>query len=70
MQYLHPLKAAEYRETSRAIRAIGRDCIKKRIQLIERGEQAPNDILTHILQGACKYFQLIVAIIYLCVNWI
>ena len=54
LQYLHPFKAAEYRETSRAIRAIGRDCIKKRIQLIKRGEQAPNDILTHILQGACK----------------
>ena len=58
LQYYHPFKAEEYRRTSRAIRAIGRDCIKKRIQLIESGEQVPNDILTHILQVASTYVAL------------
>lgn len=49
-RFFHPLEAAKYRQASRDIRALGRDCIKKRIQLIESGASAPNDILTHILQ--------------------
>ena len=50
LQFLHPLEAEGYRETVRAIRTIGRDCIQKRIRTIESGEQPPNDILSHILQ--------------------
>ena len=57
-QYFHPFEAAEYRKVARAVRAIGRDCINKRIQMIEIGEQVPNDILTHILQGACEHLTL------------
>ncbi|XP_064388742.1 cholesterol 24-hydroxylase-like [Halichondria panicea] len=48
-QYIHPFEAEAYRETVRAIRTIGRDCIKKRIAMVERGVEVPNDILTHIL---------------------
>ena len=51
---MHPFKAEGYRETVRAIRIIGRDCIMKRIKMIESGAEVPNDILTHILQLACK----------------
>lgn len=51
-QYLHPYEAEGYREVIRALRMIGRDCIKTRIQMVETGEQVPNDILTHILQMA------------------
>ncbi len=54
LQYIHPLEAEAYRETVRAIRIIGRDCIKKRIAMVESGEEVPNDILTHILGLACK----------------
>ena len=54
LQYLHPLEAEGYRETARAIRAIGRDCIQKRIRTIKSGEQPPNDILSHILQVVSK----------------
>ena len=54
LQYLHPLEAEGYRETVRAIRAIGRDCIQKRIRTIKSGEQPPNDILSHILQVVSK----------------
>ena len=55
LQYFHPLEAEGYREVMRALRLIGRDCIKKRIAMIESGEQVPNDILTQILQMACEY---------------
>lgn len=54
LKYLHPFEAAKYRQAARDIRAIGRDCIKRRIKMIENGEQVPNDILTHILQIPCK----------------
>ncbi len=53
-QLFHPLKAREYAQTARALRSIGRDCIKKRIELVESEAEVPNDILTHILQVACK----------------
>lgn len=62
MQYYHPFEAAEYRKVSRSLRAIGRDCIKKRIQMIESGERVPNDILTHILQLACKLYLCMIAV--------
>ena len=58
LQYLHPLEAEGYRETVRAIRAIGRDCIQKRIRTIKSGEQPPNDILSHILQVVSKLTEL------------
>ena len=32
------------------IRQLGRECIQKRINAIESGEQVPNDILTHIVK--------------------
>ena len=50
LQYLHPSKALGYYETARALRAVGRECVWKRINAIENGEQVPNDILTHILK--------------------
>ena len=40
----------------RSIRAIGRDCIKNRIQMIHNGEVLPNDILTLILQIAGEWY--------------
>ena len=54
VQYLHPLAAEGYRETVRALRAIGRDCIQKRIRTIKSGEQPPHDILSHILKVISK----------------
>ena len=54
LQFLHPVMAEGYRETVRAIRTIGRDCIQKRIRTIESGEQPPNDILSHILKVVSK----------------
>ena len=55
VQYFHPFEAEGYREVMRALRLIGRDCIKKRIAMIESGEQVPKDILTQILRMACEY---------------
>ena len=52
LQYIHPFEAEGYRETVRAIRMMGRDCIIKRIKMVEDGEKAPNDILAHILHLA------------------
>ncbi len=43
-----------YKQTAQALRMIGRDCIKKRIEMVESGAEVPNDILTHILQVACE----------------
>jgi len=54
LQFLHPLEAEGYRETVRAIRTIGRDCIQKRIRTIKSGEQPPHDILSHILKVVSK----------------
>ena len=44
-----------YRETARAIRIIGRECIQKRITAIENGEEVPNDILTSALKAAGEF---------------
>ena len=55
MQYLHPYLMEGYREAARALRAIGRDCIQKRIQALEGGQPVPHDILTCILKTASKY---------------
>ena len=49
---MHPFEAEGYREAMRALRNIGRDCIKKRIEMVKSGEKVPNDILTQILQMA------------------
>jgi len=49
-QYMHPFKTKLYRESVKAIRTIGRECIQKRINAIENGEQVPNDILTQIIR--------------------
>ena len=53
-QYMHPIETESYRETARAIRMIGKDCIERRIRAIKTGEQVPNDILSHILEHASK----------------
>lgn len=50
LQYLHPFEVEGYRETIRAIRCIGRDCIQKRIKAMEYGEPPCNDILAHIIE--------------------
>ena len=54
MQYLHPYVMEGYREAVRALRAIGRDCIQKRIKALEEGQTVPHDILTCILKTASK----------------
>ena len=57
VKYVHPFEVEGYREVMRALRMIGKDCIKKRIRMIENSEQVPNDILTQILQLACKHYR-------------
>ena len=52
LQYLHPFDSRQYAEAASAVRIIGRDCIQRRITALERGDQVPNDILTHILRSA------------------
>ena len=58
---MHPFEAEDNREAMRALRKIGRDCIKKRIEMVKSGEQVPNDILTQILQMASKNHNIHVA---------
>ena len=41
LQFLHPSKALGYRETARTLRAVGRECVWKRINAVENGEQVP-----------------------------
>jgi hypothetical protein len=45
----------DHREAARALRAIGRDCIQKRIKALEEGQTVPHDILTCILKTASEY---------------
>jgi len=54
---MFPLRSEieSYRETARAIRIIGRECIQKRITAIENGEEVPNDILTSALKAAGEF---------------
>lgn len=52
MQVCHPYEAEGYRETVRAIRRIGRECILQRFQTIRNYEDVPNDILTQIVKIA------------------
>ncbi len=59
IQYLHPFEVKGYKETVRALRMIGRDCIMKRIKAVEAGEQIPRDILSSILQVACQCIHLL-----------
>ena len=48
-----PIYEAEgYRQTVRALRRIGRDCIEQRIKALRQGEEVPHDILSQILQLA------------------
>ena len=49
LQYLYPFEVAGYRETTRAIRVIGRDCIQRQIRAMEIGESSCNNILAHII---------------------
>lgn len=48
------MEAKGFREAVDAMRRIGEKCIEKRIQDIKNEEETPDDILTHILQSACK----------------
>ncbi|KAL5497028.1 hypothetical protein EMCRGX_G013421 [Ephydatia muelleri] len=52
VKYLHPFETRSYRETIRAMRSIGRECIRKRIRAFDNGEDLPDDILTSILKVA------------------
>ena len=51
-QILHPYLTEGYRETVRAIRQIGRECILQRFKAISNKEEVPNDILTQIVRVA------------------
>ena len=65
LQYLHPFQSREHAKSIRAIRKIGRNCIKKRIESLERGDTLPNDILTCMLRMARKCIIIIACIIVL-----
>lgn len=54
-QYLHPLKAELYRETTRAIRKIARNCIQTRLNEIEHGEPPRNDIVGSIIEAISEF---------------
>ena len=49
-QLCHPFEAEGYRETIRAIRRIGRECILQRLEAVKNNEEVPNDILTQIIR--------------------
>ena len=51
-QIFHPYEAEGYRETIRAVRQIGRNCILQRFKAIANNEEVPNDILTQIIRIA------------------
>ena len=53
----------------RALRKIGRDCIKKRIEMVKNGEQVPSDILTQILQMASEDHSIIM-FVYSCYRFV
>ena len=58
LQYFHPHKAEGYREAIRALRAIGKECVLKRIKALESGGEVPNDILSCILRVASRWLHL------------
>lgn len=47
---LSPRYMEGYRETARAVRALGYKCIEKRIKAVQNGEEVPNDILSQIIR--------------------
>lgn len=49
LQYLYPFEIEGYRESTRAIRVIGRDCIQRKIKAMKHGEPPCNNILAHII---------------------
>ena len=49
---MHPFEAEGYRETIKAIRHIGRQCILRRFNAVANSEEVPNDILTQIVRIA------------------
>lgn len=53
LQYWNQSEAESYRETARALRAIGRDVVLWKIKAINNGEIS-RDILSMMLQSACK----------------
>ena len=52
VQLLHPYLTEGYRETIRAIRQIGQECILRRFKAIANNEEVPSDILTQIIRAA------------------
>ena len=52
LQLFHPFATEGYRETIRAMRKIGQDCIVQRFKAIADKEEVPNDILTQIVRVA------------------
>ena len=54
MQLYSPFEARSYQEAVKAMRAVGRDCIMKRLRAHKNGEEVQMDILSQILQLACE----------------
>ena len=54
LQLLHPFEAKSYHKAVRALRAIGKECILKRIKALDSGGEVPSDILTCILKVASR----------------
>ena len=52
LQLFHPFATEGYRESIRAMRRIGQDCITRRFKAIADKEAVPNDILTQIVRAA------------------
>ena len=52
LQFFHPYITEGYRESIRAMRKIGKNCIAQRFKAIANKEEVPNDILTQIIRVA------------------
>ena len=48
---MYPRKARQFKEVTKALRQIGRDCIMRIIKSIQSGEDTPQGILTLMLTG-------------------
>ena len=59
LQYWNPSEAEGYRETTRAVRKLGRKCIQERIDAIRNGEEVPNDILSNILRITSELMMIV-----------
>eukprot|EP00731_Ephydatia_muelleri_P008075 Em0004g413a len=51
-QFFHPFECEGYRNAVRTLRGVGKECILKRMKVLDDGGEVPNDILTFILKSA------------------